>query len=146
MADLRTEFLGIKSPNPFWLASAPPTDKEYNVVRALKAGKASDMGTRYNAGVWQECRKHAVGFLGEAKNRLSGRADGLFDEALAQYSVVSECLGKVTEIYPWVWEASDEDLLPVDEASRAAVEALQAARDAEAAGLQALDKIVQALG
>src|SRR3954447_4202442 len=38
MADLRTEFLGIKSPNPFWLASAPPTDKEYNVVRAFRAG------------------------------------------------------------------------------------------------------------
>ncbi|MGE0119562.1 MAG: NAD-dependent dihydropyrimidine dehydrogenase subunit PreA [Dongiaceae bacterium] len=38
MADLRTEFIGIKSPNPFWLASAPPTDKEYNVVRAFKAG------------------------------------------------------------------------------------------------------------
>ena len=38
MADLRTNFVGIKSPNPFWLASAPPTDKEYNVVRAFKAG------------------------------------------------------------------------------------------------------------
>ena len=38
MADLTSDFLGIKSPNPFWLASAPPTDKEYNVVRAFKAG------------------------------------------------------------------------------------------------------------
>ena len=38
MADLRSEFVGIKSPNPFWLASAPPTDKEYNVRRAFKAG------------------------------------------------------------------------------------------------------------
>ena len=38
MADLRTNFVGIKSPNPFWLASAPPTDKEYNVVRAFQAG------------------------------------------------------------------------------------------------------------
>src|SRR5919109_247236 len=38
MADLRTKFAGIASPNPFWLASAPPTDKEYNVVRAFKAG------------------------------------------------------------------------------------------------------------
>jgi len=38
MADLTTNFIGIKSPNPFWLASAPPTDKEYNVVRAFKAG------------------------------------------------------------------------------------------------------------
>jgi len=38
MADLRSNFIGIKSPNPFWLASAPPTDKAYNVVRAFKAG------------------------------------------------------------------------------------------------------------
>ncbi len=38
MADLSTSFLGISSPNPFWLASAPPTDKEYNVQRAFEAG------------------------------------------------------------------------------------------------------------
>jgi len=38
MADLRSNFVGIKSPNPFWLASAPPTDKAYNVERAFKAG------------------------------------------------------------------------------------------------------------
>jgi dihydropyrimidine dehydrogenase (NAD+) subunit PreA len=38
MADISCNFLGIKSPNPYWLASAPPTDKEYNVVRAFEAG------------------------------------------------------------------------------------------------------------
>ena len=38
MADLTTTFLGITSPNPFWLASAPPTDKEVNVRRAFEAG------------------------------------------------------------------------------------------------------------
>ena len=38
MADLRTTFAGIPSPNPFWLASAPPTDKAYNVHRAFEAG------------------------------------------------------------------------------------------------------------
>jgi dihydropyrimidine dehydrogenase (NAD+) subunit PreA len=38
MANLAIDFLGISSPNPFWLASAPPTDKEYNVVRAFEAG------------------------------------------------------------------------------------------------------------
>lgn len=38
MADLTNEFVGIKSPNPFWLASAPPTDKAYNVTRAFEAG------------------------------------------------------------------------------------------------------------
>jgi dihydropyrimidine dehydrogenase (NAD+) subunit PreA len=36
--DLASEFLGIRSPNPFWLASAPPTDKAYNVNRAFEAG------------------------------------------------------------------------------------------------------------
>ena len=38
MADLSVNFCGIRAPNPFWLASAPPTDKEWNVVRAFKAG------------------------------------------------------------------------------------------------------------
>jgi len=38
MVDLTSNFLGIHSPNPFWLASAPPTDKETNVVRAFEAG------------------------------------------------------------------------------------------------------------
>ena len=38
MADIRNNFVGIKSPNPFWLASAPPTDKAYNVERAFRAG------------------------------------------------------------------------------------------------------------
>jgi dihydropyrimidine dehydrogenase (NAD+) subunit PreA len=38
MADLSTTFAGIKTPNPFWLASAPPTDKAYNVIRAFEMG------------------------------------------------------------------------------------------------------------
>ena len=38
MVDLTSNFCGISSPNPFWLASAPPTDKEYNVRRAFEAG------------------------------------------------------------------------------------------------------------
>src|SRR5687768_15193028 len=38
MANLTNIFCGIKSPNPFWLASAPPTDKQYNVERAFRAG------------------------------------------------------------------------------------------------------------
>nr|WP_106477765.1 NAD-dependent dihydropyrimidine dehydrogenase subunit PreA [Phytohalomonas tamaricis] len=36
--DLSIDFAGIKAPNPFWLASAPPTDKAYNVERAFAAG------------------------------------------------------------------------------------------------------------
>jgi len=38
MVDLSVNFLGIKAPNPFWLASAPPTDRKVNVERAFKEG------------------------------------------------------------------------------------------------------------
>jgi dihydropyrimidine dehydrogenase (NAD+) subunit PreA len=38
MADLSCNIAGVRSPNPFWLASAPPTDKQYNVERAFEAG------------------------------------------------------------------------------------------------------------
>ncbi len=38
MADLSINFAGIKSPNPFWLASAPPTNTGYQVMKAFDAG------------------------------------------------------------------------------------------------------------
>jgi len=38
MADLTCNIAGVKSPNPYWLASAPPTDKQINVERAFEAG------------------------------------------------------------------------------------------------------------
>lgn len=36
--DLSVNFAGIKSPNPFWLASAPPTNSGYQVMKAFEAG------------------------------------------------------------------------------------------------------------
>ena len=59
MATLATDFLGIKSPNPFWLASGPPTDKEYNVRRGFEAG--------WGGVVWKWCR---------ARNRRGGASCG----------------------------------------------------------------------
>ncbi len=38
MADLKIDFCGIESPNPFWLASAPPTNTGDQVMRAFDAG------------------------------------------------------------------------------------------------------------
>ncbi|MDB5096481.1 MAG: Dihydropyrimidine dehydrogenase [Cyanobacteria bacterium RYN_339] len=38
MADLFTNFAGITSPNPFWLASAPPTNTGAQIMRAYDAG------------------------------------------------------------------------------------------------------------
>ena len=38
MADLSINFAGISSPNPFWLASAPPSNSGYQVHKAFEAG------------------------------------------------------------------------------------------------------------
>lgn len=38
MADLRSNTGGIRSPNPFWLASAPPTNSGDQIMRAFDAG------------------------------------------------------------------------------------------------------------
>jgi len=38
MADLATTFTGLRFPNPFLLASAPPTESESNIMRAYEAG------------------------------------------------------------------------------------------------------------
>ena len=36
--DLSITFCGVKAPNPFWLASAPPTNSAYQIRRAFEAG------------------------------------------------------------------------------------------------------------
>ena len=38
MADLSSNLAGIRSPNPFWLASGPPTNTAYQCHRAFEAG------------------------------------------------------------------------------------------------------------
>ena len=38
MANLETDLAGIKSPNPFWLASAPPTNSGYQIMKAFEKG------------------------------------------------------------------------------------------------------------
>ena len=38
MADLSIDCAGIKSPNPFWLASAPPSNSGYQVMHAFEQG------------------------------------------------------------------------------------------------------------
>ncbi|RIK67706.1 MAG: NAD-dependent dihydropyrimidine dehydrogenase subunit PreA [Planctomycetota bacterium] len=36
--DLSINFCGVRAPNPFWLASAPPTNSAYQIRRAFEAG------------------------------------------------------------------------------------------------------------
>jgi dihydropyrimidine dehydrogenase (NAD+) subunit PreA len=67
MADLSVDFCGIKSPNPFWLASAPPTNTGDQVMRAFDAGWGGavwktlgepivNVSSRYSAVDWKGSR------------------------------------------------------------------------------------------
>ena len=55
MPDLSTNCAGIKSPNPFWLASAPPTNSGAQVI--VLTGDAGHGKTHL-------CRRIIEGFLG----------------------------------------------------------------------------------
>jgi len=67
LADLTTNFAGIHSPNPFWLASAPPTNTGEQVMRAFDAGwggavwktigePITNVSSRYSSSDWNSQR------------------------------------------------------------------------------------------
>src|SRR4029079_15117384 len=66
MADLSVDFAGIKSPNPFWLASAPPTNMGSMVERAFDAG--------WGGAVWKT--------LGEPITNVSSRLAAIEHRAM----------------------------------------------------------------
>jgi hypothetical protein len=112
-------------------------------IRALEGGAADGFGMAFNAAVWSECRSYAVQFLKEAKEHLAGKVSALLDEAVGQYQVVAENLERVTGAFPF--HGLEPEHIKDEERIRTSLEALRAARDAEAGGLEALQKIVAAL-
>jgi len=114
-----------------------------NWIRALEGGTADGFGVAYNGAVWSECRGYAVGFLHEAKERLGGQATRLFDAAIIKYQVVAEKLETVTNVFPF--HGLEPEHIKDETRVRTAIEALRVARDAEADGLRALQKIVKEL-
>ncbi len=109
---------------------------------ALDGGRAVAIGAAYNAAVWLECRRHAVEFLLEAKGRIGGPTEPLWDEAIGRYESVCQALEKVQEIYPFNPGLGEEQVEPTRETGYA-VSALADARDAEVAGLEALEHLVE---
>jgi hypothetical protein len=112
-------------------------------IRDMEDGKADRFGLGYNAAVWTECRKYAVLFLKEARERVNGKVKPLFDEAVEHYSEVADNLEKAVKSYPFDSEASGS--IVVDDQSREATKVLRKAREAEAAGLHVLERIVSEL-
>ena len=70
MIDLSIDFCGISSPNPFWLASAPPTNSGEQIMRAFDAG--------WGGAVWKTLGNPVVNVnsryaaLSHGRNRIMG--------------------------------------------------------------------------
>ena len=107
---------------------------------ALAEGKAGRFGLGYNAAVWEECRRNAVAFLREARQRLAGRSDGLFDEAIEHYTSVHSKLNALVVLYPFDAKTGSEEVRSPEGA-----ELMRAAAQAEAQGLEVLRQLAQAL-
>src|ERR1043166_7255893 len=82
MADLTTVFAGrIHSPNPFWLASAPPTNCGEQVMRAFDAGWGGavwktlgdpivNVSSRYSSVDWNGQRMRSEEHTSELQSRF----------------------------------------------------------------------------
>lgn len=113
-------------------------------AKALREGKADRFGQGYNGACWSECRRMAVRFLKEAKERLAGQAGAAFDEAIAAYAAVSENLETLAEQHPFQpppAKGAPEETLADPEGA----DPLMDAAAAERKGLAALGAVIQAI-
>lgn len=60
MANLEINFCGIKSPNPFWLASAPPTNSGYQVQKAFEQGWGGAVWKTIGAACLNVCNRYGT--------------------------------------------------------------------------------------
>lgn len=58
MADLSINCAGIKSPNPFWLASAPPSNSAYQNCKAFEEGWGGTVWKTIGAPVMNVCNRY----------------------------------------------------------------------------------------
>jgi hypothetical protein len=150
-SDAQTVAAGLKyalehAQNPSgWIderAQAGPAAWTY-WAKALESGEAKRDHHTYNAQLWLECRKMAVEFCQEAKERLPGRGDALFDRAAEQYAAVCIQLETLIDLHPprekpnW---GADSTFSSVEAAA-----VVRQAGEADEQGLACLHQIVDAL-
>ncbi len=82
MADLSINFAGIKSPNPFWLASAPPTNSGAQVHRAFEAGWGGAVWKTIGAPVLNVSNRYGAWHYGSQKMLAINNVELISDRPL----------------------------------------------------------------
>lgn len=82
MADLSIDFGGIKSPNPFWLASAPPANSGAQVHRAFEAGWGGAVWKTIGAPVLNVSNRYGAWHYGNQKMLAINNVELISDRPL----------------------------------------------------------------
>src|SRR6202046_304695 len=95
MADLSINFAGIRSPNPFWLASAPPSNSGMQVHRAFEAGWGGAVWKTIGAPVLNVSNRYGAWHYGDQKmlaiNNVELISDRPLEVNLREIAEVSLC-------------------------------------------------------
>src|SRR5579862_1706673 len=82
MADLSINFAGIRSPNPFWLASAPPANSGMQVHRAFEAGWGGAVWKTIGAPVLNVSNRYGAWHFGGQKMLAINNVELISDRPL----------------------------------------------------------------
>lgn len=82
MADLRINFAGIKSPNPFWLASAPPTNSGAQIHKAFEYGWGGAVWKTIGAPVLNVSNRYGAWHYGSQKMLAINNVELISDRPL----------------------------------------------------------------
>ena len=82
MADLSVNFAGIRSPNPFWLASAPPSNSAMQVHRAFEAGWGGAVWKTIGAPVLNVSNRYGAWHYGDQKMLAINNVELISDRPL----------------------------------------------------------------
>jgi hypothetical protein len=113
-------------------------------ISAIEDGSALAMGHAYNAAVWAECRKYAVGFLKEAKKYAQDDAETLLDEARSAYEISANILNRIHHEYPFS-PTAEQSPLGIDSRTHRTVQGLMRIKEAEKNGLIILKNLLNLL-
>ncbi len=129
MPDISANLAGIKSPNPFWLASAPPTNSGYQVMKAFDAG--------WGGAVWKTLGVPTINTSSRyaAVNYRSNRMVGFNNIELITDRPLADNLREIEEVKKYFPDHAVVASLMVE--SRA--EWHQIVKDAENAGADGLE-------
>jgi|SRR5579871_1076798 len=82
MADLSINFAGIRSPNPFWLASAPPSNSGAQVHRAFEIGWGGAVWKTIGAPVLNVSNRYGAWHYGSSKMLAINNVELISDRPL----------------------------------------------------------------